>query len=68
MLCRILHDIYDILAANVVLSRSSKNLAYFDVKGHFVYIMKIYEYERTFLVKKYAHNVTQYEVRIRIVS
>ena len=36
-------------------------MAYFNVNCHLVYIMKIPKYERTFVLKKYAHNVTQYE-------
>jgi hypothetical protein len=35
-------------------------MAYFNVKCHFVYIMKIHKYERTFVMKKSAHNITQY--------
>ena len=41
--------------------RGFKEMAYFDVECHFVYIMKIRKYERTFVLKKYAHNITQYE-------
>ena len=33
----------------------------FNVKCCFAYTMKIHNYERTLLLKKYAHNVTQYK-------
>ena len=36
-------------------------MAYFNVNCHFVYTMKILKYERTCVLRKYAHNVTQYE-------
>jgi hypothetical protein len=48
------------LASNVVLSRFFKKMAYFNVKFHYVYIMKIHKYERTIVLKKFAHNITQY--------
>ena len=34
-------------------------MAYVDMKCHFVYIMKLHKYERTIVLKKYAHNVLQ---------
>jgi hypothetical protein len=41
--------------------RFFKKMAYFNEKCHFVYIMKIYiKYERTFVLKKSAYNITQY--------
>ena len=52
--------ICDILASNVVLSTFPKKNDMFQCKMSFCYIMKIYNYERIFLLKKYAHNVTQY--------
>ena len=36
---------------------SKKKLAYLNVKCHVGYIMKIHKYERTFVLKKYAHKV-----------
>jgi hypothetical protein len=35
-------------------------MAYFNVKSHFLNIMKRRKYERTFVLKKFAHNITQY--------
>ena len=31
----------------------------------FVYITKIHKYQRTFLLKKCAHNITQYGIKIK---
>ena len=38
--------------------RFSEEMAYFNSKCRFVYTMKIHDYERTLLLRKYAHNVT----------
>ena len=38
-------------------------MACFNISSHFVYTMKTHKGERTFLMKKYAHNVTQYGVQ-----
>ena len=53
---------YNILVLDVVLSRFFKEMAYFNVKCHFVYTMKIHKYKRIFLLKKYAHSAIQYGV------
>ena len=60
--CCIMHNM-TFWSLNVVLLRSFKKLAYFNVKCHFVYTMKIYKYERTFFANKYAHNITQYGIK-----
>ena len=39
-----------------------QEMAYFNVKCHFVYTMKIHKYERKILIKKYAHNITQFGI------
>ena len=56
-----------ILASNVVLSRFLKKTAYFNVKCHFVYKMKIDKHERAFLLKNYAHNVSEQYVKKYVV-
>jgi hypothetical protein len=43
-------------------------MAYFNVKGHFVYTMKIHKYERIFLLEKYAHIATHHEFKKHIES
>ena len=40
---------YDILALNV---RFLKKMTYFNFKCHFVYMMNMQKYERTFVLKK----------------
>jgi hypothetical protein len=37
-----------------------KKMAYFNVKCQSIYIMKIHKYEKTFVLKKSAHNIRQY--------
>ena len=57
--CRILHDMTFGLNCRTI-------KAYFNVKCDFVCTMKIYEYERIFLLEKYAHNTTKHIVKICI--
>ena len=57
---------YDILPSNVVLLKIFKKMAYIKFECHFVYTMKTHKYEWTCLLEKYAHNATQYEVKIHI--
>ena len=40
-----------------------QEMAYFNGKCNFVHTMKTPKYERTHFIEKYAHNVTQYEVK-----
>lgn len=47
---RILSD-KTILPSNVVLSSFFKKMGFFNVKCHFVYVMKIHKYERTLVLK-----------------
>ena len=42
-------------------------MGYFNVECHSVYILKLHKYEKTFVLKKYAHNVTQYGDQENIV-
>jgi hypothetical protein len=50
--------------SNVVLSSFVKRMAYFNLKCLLVYTMKIQKYKRTFSLRKYASNNTQYGVKI----
>ena len=52
---------HDNLASNVVLRSFFKKMVYFNVEV-ILYKMMMHKYERTFLSKKYSHNVTQYGV------
>ena len=42
-------------------------MAYLIVKCHFVYTTEIHKYERTYVLEKYAHNVTQYVYSVKLM-
>ena len=52
---------YDILVSNVILLSVFNKTTYFNVKCHYVYKLKIHKYEIKCVLRKYAHNGTQYE-------
>ena len=48
----------DIFVSNVVLLNVFKKLVHFDLKCDFVHIVRTHKYERTCVLKEYAHFTT----------